>query len=322
MSILVDPTLRAPFNFFGCKTAVAHEVWARLGAPRVYIEPFAGSLAVLLARPGGAPPPADLEVCNDADGQISNLWRALRDHPGELVDALLVGAREVDLHATAAVALERTADLVTRLEGDPHHCDVELARWWLAGARHTIPGNFLKAGPWHRQQGEDGVWRLVRSEPGCGISRSRAMDNTGFAGPNLEPERWLAPLSERLRRVQIFCGDWTRVLSPYTLSQGTRPGVRAVFLDPPYLTSHESSLYRVDEPGAADEVRAWCLEADPSWRIALAGYDDEHAELVEHGWSVLSWRARGGFGTDRTSERERIWFSPACIDPQRQPTLF
>lgn len=314
--------LRAPFNYFGSKAGIAHEVWTRLGNPRVYIEPFAGSAAVLLARPGGAPPPADLEIVNDADGHISNVWRAIQTHPGELVEAMVTGAREVDLHATAAVAVEGAADLVSRLEGDPHFCDIELASCWLAGARHAIPGDWLKPGPWHRQCGEDGIWRLVKGEPGSGITRSVPGNNGSFAGPNLEPERWLQLLAERLHRVQIFCGDWARAVSNVTMNPHNRPGTRAAFLDPPYLAAHESTLYRVDEPGTADAVREWCLAADPAWRIALAGYDDEHAELEEHGWSVLRWRAHGGFGTDRTSERERIWFSPGCLDPLRQPTLF
>ena len=322
MSTMTATALRAPFSYFGCKTAVASEVWARLGNPRVYIEPFVGSAAVLLARPGGAPPPADLEIVNDADGHLSNLWRAIQTHPSELVEAMVTGAREVDMHATAAVAVERTADLVARLEGDPAFCDPQLASWWLVGARASIPGDWLKPGPWHRERCADGTWRLVKGEPGSGVTRSVPGSHGSFGGPNLEPERWLGLLAERLRRVQIFCGDWARALSPSTLNPHNRPGVRAVFLDPPYLTAHESTLYRVDEPGVAEQVREWCLAADPTWRIALAGYDDEHAELQEHGWSVLRWRARGGFGNDRTSERERLWFSPGCLDPVRQPTLF
>lgn len=41
--------LAAPFPWFGGKRKVAPEVWAALGDPDNYIEPFAGSLAVLLA---------------------------------------------------------------------------------------------------------------------------------------------------------------------------------------------------------------------------------------------------------------------------------
>lgn len=44
-------TLVAPFPYFGGKRQVAAEVWARFGEVTNYVEPFAGSLAVLLARP-------------------------------------------------------------------------------------------------------------------------------------------------------------------------------------------------------------------------------------------------------------------------------
>ena len=42
--------MKAPFPYFGGKTAVAPVVWAALGQPKHYIEPFFGSGAVLLAR--------------------------------------------------------------------------------------------------------------------------------------------------------------------------------------------------------------------------------------------------------------------------------
>lgn len=47
--------LAAPFPWFGGKRKVAPEVWAALGDPDNYIEPFAGSLAVLLNRPPFGP---------------------------------------------------------------------------------------------------------------------------------------------------------------------------------------------------------------------------------------------------------------------------
>ena len=46
--------LIAPFPYFGGKRSVAADVWARLGAPKQYIEPFCGSAAVLLAAPRAA----------------------------------------------------------------------------------------------------------------------------------------------------------------------------------------------------------------------------------------------------------------------------
>ena len=41
----------APFPWFGGKSRVAADVWARFGETPNYVEPFAGSMAVLLGRP-------------------------------------------------------------------------------------------------------------------------------------------------------------------------------------------------------------------------------------------------------------------------------
>lgn len=55
--------LRAPFPWFGGKRRVAGIVWPRLGDVSTYNEPFAGSLAVLLARPHTP----RVETVNDLD---------------------------------------------------------------------------------------------------------------------------------------------------------------------------------------------------------------------------------------------------------------
>ena len=49
-------TLKAPFPYYGGKARLAPQIWERLGNPEVYVEPFAGSLACLLARPDGPGP--------------------------------------------------------------------------------------------------------------------------------------------------------------------------------------------------------------------------------------------------------------------------
>ena len=47
----MDEPLKAPFPYFGGKSRVALQVWERFGDVANYVEPFAGSLAVLLGRP-------------------------------------------------------------------------------------------------------------------------------------------------------------------------------------------------------------------------------------------------------------------------------
>ena len=73
--------LHAPFPFYGGKRRWASLIWERLGNPTVYAEPFAGSLACLLQRPGGA---GIREIVCDTDGGICNFWRAVSNDPHEV----------------------------------------------------------------------------------------------------------------------------------------------------------------------------------------------------------------------------------------------
>ena len=68
--------LSAPFPYYGGKARIALAVWRELGDVTVYAEPFAGSLAVLLASE-----PHRREIVCDTDGHIVNFWRALRNDP-------------------------------------------------------------------------------------------------------------------------------------------------------------------------------------------------------------------------------------------------
>ena len=69
--------LKAPFPWFGGKSRVAAQVWERFGDVPNYVEPFAGSLAVLLGRPTAA----GTETVNDLDCYLANFWRAVAADP-------------------------------------------------------------------------------------------------------------------------------------------------------------------------------------------------------------------------------------------------
>lgn len=61
-------------GYYGSKRRLADRIVAMLPDHTGYVEPFAGSLAVLMAKP-----PARFEVANDLDGDLVNFWRVLRD---------------------------------------------------------------------------------------------------------------------------------------------------------------------------------------------------------------------------------------------------
>jgi DNA adenine methylase len=97
--------LTPPFSYYGGKTTLAAQIVDLLPAHRHYVEPFAGSLAVLLAKPTSL-----FETVNDLDGDLMTFWRVLRDQPDELTRlcALTPHSRAEYL---AAYEREGTSDL-------------------------------------------------------------------------------------------------------------------------------------------------------------------------------------------------------------------
>ena len=103
-----EATLKAPFPYWGGKADVAETIWQRFGDVRGYVEPFAGSLAVLLNRPE---PFGGTETVNDIDGLLSNAWRAIRDKPDEVAEWADRPVVESDCHAEEIWLLERKEDI-------------------------------------------------------------------------------------------------------------------------------------------------------------------------------------------------------------------
>ena len=141
-----EVTLAAPFPYFGGKRRAAPAIWRALGDPSGYVEPFAGSAAVLLARPEFKG--RRVETINDADGWLVNVWRAIQLSPHETAAHAVGPVAEIDYHARLAWLQERrTPELVSWLEGDPEAHDPKAAGWWLYVVACGI-GDPFGPGPW------------------------------------------------------------------------------------------------------------------------------------------------------------------------------
>lgn len=338
---------KPPFVWFGGKSAVASEVWAALGDVANYIEPFAGSLAVLFLRPCGA---GHVETVNDADGLLANFWRALQRDPEAVAVAADWPVNEADLHARHLWLVGNRERITERLMGDPDWYDAKSAGWWCWGQNCWIGSGWCSGrGPW---QSVDGVMTNTRN-PGQGVNRKRPhLGNSGKGVnrnlPNLGSGKgvnrnlphlgsgkgecaarrawlieYLQGLADRLRNVRVCCGDWQRVCGR---SVTFNNGLTGVFLDPPYAdtATRADGLYAVDCQQVAHRVREWAIEqgGNPLMRIVLAGYDGEHVMPAD--WRVIEWEAAGGYGLQGGSEsagkanskRERLWLSPHCLSPE------
>jgi len=135
-------------------------------------------------------------------------------------------------------------------------------------------------------------------------------------GTQASAASWLSSLADRLARVRIVHGDWSRCLNHHYGADET-----AVFLDPPYRAFEK--LY--SDNGApstpvADDVAAWARE-HAHLRVALCGHRGDYAMP---GWSAMEWsRGRLTYGGKNTTDAECIWFSPGCLpDVPAQTSIF
>ena len=135
--------VKPPFAYYGGKTTLAPKIASLLPPHEHYVEPFAGSLAVLLAKK-----PSRAETVNDLDGDLMTFWRVLRDRPDELerVCALTPHSR-AELEAAKDLdvpdELERARRVFVRLTQSRSH-SMKQTGWWfrLAPTGHS-PADYI-----------------------------------------------------------------------------------------------------------------------------------------------------------------------------------
>jgi len=332
--------LTAPFPYFGGKSRIARDIWARLGNVPNFVEPFFGSGAVLLARPH----PPGVETVSDADHFVSNFWRAVQSDPDAVAHYADWPVNETDLEATHYWLVTKGAARIAGIEGDPMAYDAQVAGWWLWGICIWIGHGFCTGKgswwwdgkAWRDDATGVGINRQLPHLSDAGTGISRALPHLGNPGKGIN--RQLTPgvarteyirslmlaLADRLRDVRVCAGDWSRVCTPALTCKRWLTGV---FLDPPYSADADrcADVYATDSDTVAVEVRKWAITqgANPLMRIAFCGYEDEYEFPPD--WEVLRWKGYGGYGNQgngrgrANAARETVWFSPHCLNTD---TLF
>ncbi len=163
--------------YYGGKQTTAGAIVALFPPHRMYVEPYAGGLSVLLAKPV-----EPIEVVNDLDRDLVNFWRVLRDHPEELLTAC-----ELTPHAVSEFEDDFTID------GD----DLERARRVWVRLTQGRSAHLLKTG-WRHSLGAD-------TAPGVSMP--------GY----LEGYRKrLLPAAARLKHVTLECRPALEIIDRYS----------------------------------------------------------------------------------------------------------
>lgn len=262
--------MKPPILYFGAKGTIAERIVDLMPAHEGYIEPYAGSLAVLLAKT-----PTKLDVVNDLDRELITFWRVLRDRPDDLTRAC----------ALTPHSREDFEDARRRENLD----EVEVARRvWI---RLT--------------QGRSGTLQDVRVGwrhfSGAGVGTTHSPFSTFM---DAYRDR-LGPAAARLHGVSLECRDALDVISEY----GAAP-TSLLYVDPPYVgTTRKGSRYRhemTDEP--AHRAMAEALHACRSI-VMVSGYASDLYDLeLFPDWERVEINTRTANASGDTAGRiEVVW---------------
>lgn len=129
--------LKPPFAYYGGKTTLAPKIAELLPKHDHYVEPFAGSLAVLLAKD-----PVGWETVNDLDGDLVNFWKVLRDQPEELERAAMLTPHSRQEYESSKELegddLERARRVWVRLTQGRSH-SMKPTGWWHGKRKEGRP---------------------------------------------------------------------------------------------------------------------------------------------------------------------------------------
>lgn len=343
--------LKCPWPYMGAKGRVARICWEALGDASNFIDPFAGSNAILLGRPGGA---SGRETVNDVNAFCTNFWRATQFEPESVAEFADWPVSEMDMHARHEwlCRSESSREFISKMKHDQDYYDAKFAGYWAWGQCCWIGGAWCDQdaaekffsgvqvessvglhakGPQAEGKGVNAKgWRLPEGRPQLAdaFARGRGVHSNDSAMTCDERREWLLDwfkrLRDRLRTVRVCCGDWKRVV--WSNSVTTRLGLTGIVFDPPYheQTGRAKKLYSSEDTTISTEVRQYCFErgSDKRYRIVLFGMEGEHNVLESVGWMKLSWKSSGYQNRSKDglvrAARERIWLSPHCVTPGRE----
>lgn len=137
-------TLKPPFAYYGGKITLAPKIAELLPEHDHYVEPFAGSLAVLLAKRR-----SKIETVNDIDGDLMTFWRVLRDKTDDLERAV-----RLTPHSRAEYA-------AAPLTPDENITDVERARRVFVSITQGRTNSLRNAGWRNEKSARVGISRPI-----------------------------------------------------------------------------------------------------------------------------------------------------------------
>lgn len=275
--------MRSPLVWLGGKGRLAERITPLLPRPErhlCYVEPFCGGASMLFSRR-----PLGIEVINDANRDIVNFFRALRDHGDALREYLQNTPYSRQIFEEWRVSNPATLPPLERA-----------ARFF-----YLSRSSFMASGAAGDRKPS---WAFARIDDNRARSVMKVVDEE------------LLKVRDRLRQVYIEHADALDVIHRFDAPQ------TVFYCDPPYHPDTRSDGGYADE--LADHSALLGTLESVQGMVALSGYPHEsYDRLIKKGWKRHDFdlecaagrtresrdnRLAGGFDTSRT---ECVWINPA-----------
>jgi DNA adenine methylase len=261
--------LNPPLSWHGGKSRFASKIIALFPEHHTYCEVFGGSGAVLLAKQ-----PSKVEIFNDVDDSLVNLFRVIRDP--NLCDRLQKACQGT-LYARSEFKLAQEPTV------DP----VERARRFLVRQRMSRSG-LGERFSYSVEDSRRNMASVVRRWQ-AGIER-------------------LSGLHQRLRRVQIERADWRVILARYDNAE------TLFYCDPPYQHDTRNGGGYSFEMTRGDHSDLVERLLQLKGMVILSGYDHPSYQLLEScGWRRRPYNVIAHSSDTRSRRVEQLWLSPTLL---------
>jgi DNA adenine methylase len=260
--------LTPPLKWHGGKNYLASRIVALMPPHLHFVEPYAGALAVLLAKSFD-----DVsEVVNDLNQDLTNFWRVLQDG-----DTFTRFCRTVEAVPFSEVEWQAARD---RLDRSPDADPMHRAVWFFIACRQSLAG---------------------RMDTFASISRNRTRRRM-----NEQASAWLTAVEglpavhARLKRVVVLNRSALEVIK-------TQDGPQTLFnLDPPYLhaTRTAREVYGPHEMSEGDHRDLLAVVKKCQGKVMLSGYPSRLYDTALADWKRHTFDLPNNAASGKTKDRE------------------
>lgn len=247
--------MKAILRYPGSKWRIAKWIISHFPPHKSYLEPFLGSGAVLLNKP-----PSAIETVNDLSGDITNLFKVLRERPEELsrVIEMTPYSREEYEMAWRGIATD----------------DVEKARLFCVKSLQSHGFRTRTKTGWKND--------VIGREKAYGVRHWNDM-------PKL-----IVEASLRLKQVQIECMDAIELIKRFNYE-----GV-LIYVDPPYLLQTRArKQYEHEMTSVEEHQKLLETLLNHKGTVVISGYDNDLYNSYLRSWTKAHIQSNAEKGRHR-----------------------